>query len=230
MGTRMNVVVAGYSNFSWNLIDQLTGQYSGRLYFVLPEREKAMEAGLDERIIAIHGDMTDPSILTQLHLDDCHTFVAGSRAEEANILSALFARENGVAHVYARIFDGRLRAMLESMRIIPILTSQTAAMQTAIEILRPAVADLVSISRGTFDMIEIQASDFPDLIGCAQGELQGEQLNIIAVVNQGEIDLSHHTLVQRDSNLIVIFRSEIRSDMKRELKRVAKNAARKNNA
>ena len=53
----MNVVVVGDSSFSWALVDQLKDQIDGRLYFVLPDPEQAMEASLLGDIVAVRGDI-----------------------------------------------------------------------------------------------------------------------------------------------------------------------------
>lgn len=70
---------------------------------------------------------------------------------------------------------------LTCQTVIPFQISHTAAAFTAIDILKPAVAELVSLTRGQFDLEEILASDFSELMGCRLGNLQEEQLHIIAV-------------------------------------------------
>jgi trk system potassium uptake protein TrkA len=222
---RINVVVAGYSTFSWELVAQLEGKIGGRLYFVLPEWDQAMEASLHGNVIAVQGELTDTEVLDQLDLDRCHTFVAGSREDQANVLSALYAKNKGAQNVYARVFETKFMQLLESVGITPLQTSHTAAAFMAIEILKPSVADLVSLTRGRFDLEEIQAADIPELVGCRLGNLQGEQLHIIAVAKGEDIYLSYNTLVEDDSKLILIYDNEIRRRLPQELRKVASLAA-----
>ena len=226
MEAKMNVVIVGYSTFSWELAAQLKGQISGRLYFVLPDWDQAMEASLQEDVIAISGDITDTAVLDQLDLENCHTFVAGSREDQSNVLCALYARNKGARHVYARVFEIKFMPLLESVGITPIQTSHTAAASMAISILKPSVAELVSLARGQFDLEEIQAADFPDLVGCRLGNLQGEQLHIIAVANADEIRLSYDTVVEPDSKLIIIHDHRVRDRLRQELRKVAAHAQR----
>jgi trk system potassium uptake protein TrkA len=131
----VNVVIVGYSSFSWALAMQLRGRVSGRLYFVLSERERAIEASLHEDIVAVNGDMTDTGVLDQLDLSHCHTFVAASREEQANVLAALYAKNNGVQNAYARVFEMKFIPLLEAVGIRPLQTSQIAATFTATRIL-----------------------------------------------------------------------------------------------
>ena len=100
-------------------------------------------------------------------------------------------------------------------------------MHGAISILKPAVADLVSLNRGQFDLEEILAADFPELVGCRLGNLQGEQLHIIGVATGQETWLSYNTLIAADSRLIIIYDRQIRRRLRQELRKVASNAARR---
>jgi Trk K+ transport system NAD-binding subunit len=223
----MNIVIVGYSTFSWELAMQLKDEIRGRLYYVLPDPEKAMDASLEGNIVAIRGEITDTAVLDQLDLLDCHTFVAGAREDEANVLSALYAKNEGAQHVYARIFDTGLAPLLESLGVVPIQTSHTAAASTAIRILKPAVSELVSLTRGQFALEEIEVKEYPELIGCRLGNLQGEHLHIIAVAQGGRTWLSYNTVVQRDATFIIIYDKAIRKGLRHELRRVATQAARR---
>ncbi len=66
MNKKINIVVAGDSSFSWYLVNELKDEVTGRLYFVLEDKEQAIEASLLENVIAITGDITDTKVLDQL--------------------------------------------------------------------------------------------------------------------------------------------------------------------
>jgi Trk K+ transport system NAD-binding subunit len=223
----MNTVIVGYSTFSWELAQQLKGEVEGRLYFVVQDPEIAMEASLDAEIIAIEGDLTDTAVLDQLDLDRCHTFVAGSREGESNVLSSLYAKTKGAQHVYARIFEDKFIPLLDSLGIVPIQTSYTAAAFVALSVRKPAVSELVSLTEGQFDLDEIEAREFPELIGLRLGNLQGERLHIIAVAQGGQTWLSYNTIVERDAKVIIIYDKVIKHQLRQELRKVAANAARR---
>lgn len=176
-------------------------------------------------IRAIRGDVTDTDVLDQIDLANCYAFVAGLREEEENVLSALYALNRGASKVYARVFETKFVAMLESLGVIPIQTSHTAAASMAISILKPAVADLVSLTQGQFALEEIRAGEFPELVGCKLGNLQGEHLHIIAVARGSDIRLSYNTVVEQDSKLIIVYDESIRRRLRQELRAVAAQAA-----
>ncbi len=224
MNNKRNITIAGYSTFSWELMLQLKDQIRGRLYVILADRDLALEAGLHENVIAIHGDFTDTEILDQLDLPTCHTFVAGSRQEEANILAALYAKNHGARHVCARVFEKKLMPLLDSLDITPLQTSHIAAASMAITIVKPAVAELVSLTHGQFDLEEIPASEHPELIGCRLGNLQSERLHIIAVAKDGHVQLGYDTLVESDAVLILMFNHQIKPQLHQELRKVATRA------
>jgi Trk K+ transport system NAD-binding subunit len=223
----MNTVIAGYSTFSWELAQQLKEEVEGRLYFVVQDPEIAIEASLDTHIVAIEGDLTDTVILDQLDLDQCHTFVAGSREGEANVLSSLYAKTKGAQHVYARVFEAKFIPLLDSLGIVPIQTSYTAAAFVALSVRKPAVSELVSLTQGQFDLDEIKAREFPELIGLRLGNLQGERLHIIAVAQGGHTWLSYNTLIEREAKVIIIYDKVIKRQLRQELRKVAAQAARR---
>jgi Trk K+ transport system NAD-binding subunit len=222
-----SIVIAGYSAFTWALVTRLRGEVKGRLYYVLADVERAMEASLLVDVLGVRGEITDTDVLDQLDLGDCHTFVAGSEEEQANVLSALYAKNKGARYVYARVYDVKLTHLLESVGITPVVTAFTAAGFMAIDILKPAVADLVSLGRGQFELEEIQASDFPELLGCRLGNLQGELLHIVAVAQGDKTWLSYNTLIEEDCRLIIIYDRQIRKRLRQEIRRVAEGAVQK---
>jgi Trk K+ transport system NAD-binding subunit len=221
----MNIVVAGDSAFSWALVDQIKGQIEGRLYFVLPDSEQALEASLVGDVVAVRGDITDAETLDELELASCHSFVAGSRQDEDNVLSALYAKNKGAKHVRARIQQPKLIPLLTSLGITPIQTSHTAAASIAIDILKPAVSELVSLTQGQFVLEEINAREFPELVGCRLGNLQGEYLHIIAVAQGGCTLLSYNVRIEPDAKLIIICDKSIRHRLRQELRKVAAQAS-----
>lgn len=221
MRTITNMIIAGYSDFSWELGLQLKDKVRGRLYFVLSEKEMAREASLNEPIVAVHGEITDTDVLDQLNLPRCDTFVAGSTEDEHNVLAALYAKNQGVTHVYARILDVKLRSLLRSLGITPVQTSHIAASAMAIGILKPAVDELVSLTRGQFDLEEIAVTDFPELVGCRLGDLQGEDFHVIAAAKDGDILLSGNTVVDADSVLILVYDNRIKKQLPHLLRRLA---------
>ena len=95
----------------------------------------------------------------------------------------------------------------------------------AIEILKPAVAELVSLTQGQFALEEIGAAEFSELIGCRLGNLQGEYLHIIAVAQGGNTWLGYNTTVKADAKLIIIYDKTIRKRLRQELRKVAVQAA-----
>jgi len=221
----MNVVIAGDSPFSWALAAQLKGRIQGRLYFVLSNPERAMEASLEGAIVAVQGDMTDTAVLDQLGLGSCHTFVAGSSEDEANVLSALYARNKGATFAYACIGEAKFVPLLESLGITPVQTSDTAAAFAALGILKPAVSELVGLGQSQFVLDEIGAREFPELVGCRLGNLQGEHLHIIAVAQDGDTHLSYNTVIGTGAKLIIIYDKAIGRRLHQELRKVADSAA-----
>lgn len=229
MAFQGNIVVAGHSSFSWALVERLAPAVKGRLYFVLPDHDRALEASLEAHVVAVEGQITDTEVLDQLSLEQCAVFVAASREDETNILSALYAKQQGVPRVFARVFQPEFMSLVASLGVTPLQTSHVAAGFTALQLLKPSVAQLVSPSPGGghFVLDEVRAADYPELVGCRLGNLQGERLHIIAVAQGGDLHLGYATVVEAGARLIVLCNEQITQTLKQEMRKVAAQAVRR---
>lgn len=223
MQKNFSVVIAGDSTFSWELVKQIHDQVTGKLYFVLEDHDLAIEASALENVIAVSGDLTNVELLEELPLDTCDIFVAGSKEERSNVLSAMYAKNAGSKRVFARIFSPKLENLLKSIGIEAILTSYTSAAYTAVNLLQPNVAELVDLTGGQFDLVEILVRDVPDLDKCRLGDLEGKEFNVVAIKNQDGITIDSDAIIHIDDTLIVIYN---RSNRKR-FEQIMKNAVKK---
>ena len=222
-----NIVVAGHSSFSWALVEQLAPVIRGRVYFVLPDHDQATEASLEANVIAVHGQVTDTGVLDQLDLAHCSAFIASSREDEPNILAALYAKQHGAQRSFARVFNVEFMPLVSSLGVTPLQTSHTAAAYTALSLLKPSVSELVRLSSagGRFVLEELEAADYPELVGCRLGDLHAEHLHIIAIAQGGGVHLGYATVVNRDATLIVMYDRQIASRLRQEMREVAAQAA-----
>jgi len=222
MQKNATVVVAGDSTFSWELVKQIHDQVTGKLYFVLEDRELAIEASALEKVIAVSGDLTDVELLEELPLDSCEIFVAGSKEERNNVLSAMYAKNAGSKRVFARIFSPKLENLLHSIGIEAILTSYTSAAYTAVNILQPNVAELVDLTGGQFDLIETLVAHVPELVQCRLGDLQGKEFNVVAIKSKAGITVDSNAIIHLEDTLIVIYNRSNRSRIEQILKNAVK--------
>ena len=220
MNKKINIVVAGDSSFSWYLVNELKTQVTGRLYFVLEDKDQAIEASLLDNVIAITGDITDTKVLDQLDLAQCHTVVIGSKEERTNIMAALYAKKEGAHNVYARVFEEKVSNLLESLGVTPIITAATAASFSAVQILQPSVSRIVNLTEDDFSMVEIEADQYPELIGHRLGNLHSEHLHVIAIQNNANIFLGYNHKVEVGSKLIAIYDKSIKGKIHQEVKQI----------
>lgn len=223
---RTDIIIAGYSSFSWALVSELDHAWRGRVYYVLPDRDQAVQASLRDNVTAIEGEITNVEVLGSLDFDTCAVFVAGGRKDEDNVMAALYAYHQCVPKVYARVFEPRLIPLVSSLGVIPLQTSHVAAAFITLRLLKPAVAQLVALSsEGRFGLVEVHASDYPELVGCRLGNLHADQLHIVAVAHGEDISLGYNTVITADSRLIVIYDRHVEQNLRAKLREVAQQAA-----
>ena len=101
-----------------------------------------------------------------------------------------------------------------------------AAAFTALSLLKPAVAALVQMSpsEGRFGLEEIEAKEYPELVGCRLGNLHAENIHIVAVAQGDDVHLDYTTVVDPAAKLIVIYDRQITPRLRQEMRRVAAQA------
>ncbi len=125
--------MAGDSSFSWYLVNELKDEVTGRLYFVLEDKEQAIEASLLENVIAITGDITDTKSWTSWTWQSA-TPSSWVPRKSAPTSWPPYMPKKKRPHVYARVFEEKVSNLLESLGVTPIITAATAASFSAVDI------------------------------------------------------------------------------------------------
>ena len=104
----MYIIVVGAGEVGSYVAERLSGQeHDIALIEVDPARFREIDKDLD--VLAVRGSGTDPGCLKQAGLDKADLLVAVTANDEANLLSALLARQAGVKKTIVRVESRRLR-------------------------------------------------------------------------------------------------------------------------
>jgi len=132
------VIVTGDS-YSALELGRALDKTENHVTFVDPNLEHAnMAAGMFDRIEVLHGECTDPDLLSDLNVDQASFFMAVSSGADYNMLSALLAKTEGAREVIATTTESRHDRLFNSIGIDHVINPR---LTTAREILE-------TISRG----------------------------------------------------------------------------------
>ncbi len=214
----MYIIIAGDTLFALTLAKSFVNGHN-KIIVVIRDKDKALEVSAEKGIIVVNGSTIQPTILNELKLEDCDVFVAATSSEEVNILSALYAKDAGANRIFVLTKKEETENILKKLGIATINPEVNAALNLNLKITRPAVADLVGIKEGQYDLIEINVNDYLNLIGKKIGEIYSSFFTTLATYKNGEYNFVSTSEITKDSKIIIICESGREKDVIKELKK-----------
>lgn len=202
------VVIAGGGNIGLRLASTLEDSNNVKIIERDRERARRLSESL-ARAIVLCGDAADEDLLLEENIDTADVFIAVTNADEANILSAMLAKELGCKKVMALINRPSYAEMMEKSTIDVAISPQQITIGTLLALARKG--DMVrvhSLRRGRAEAIEAVVhgdAENSRVIGRRIEQIElppGTGINVI--VRDGQVMVAHHdTVVQTDDHLIL---------------------------
>jgi trk system potassium uptake protein TrkA len=211
------VVIAGGGNIGFRLASAL--EQTNRVKVI--ERSKERARIISERLskaIVLHGDAADEELLLEENIDTADIFVALTNAEEANILSAMVAKQLGCKKVMALINRPSYAEMVESGAIDVAISPQQITIGSLLEhVRRGDVVKVHSLRRGRAEAIEAIAhgtAGESKVVGRAIEEIPlPAGTSITAIIRDGKVMQAHHdTVVETDDHIILFITDRRHTD------------------
>lgn len=202
------VVIAGGGNIGLRLASTLEDSNNVKII----ERDRRRARRISENLakaIVLCGDAADEDLLLEENIDTADVFIAVTNADEANILSAMLAKELGCKKVMALINRPSYAEMMEKSTIDVAISPQQITIGTLLALARKG--DMVrvhSLRRGRAEAIEAVVhgdAENSRVIGRPIEQIElppGTGIN--AIVRDDQVLVAHHdTVVQADDHLIL---------------------------
>jgi trk system potassium uptake protein TrkA len=202
------VVIAGGGNIGLRLASAL--EHTNNVKVIERDRERAR--AISERLakaIVLHGDAADEELLLEENIDAADVFVAVTNADEANILSAMLAKQLGCKKVMALINRPSYAEMVESGSIDVAISPQQITIGSLLALARRGdMVKVHSLRRGRAEAIEAVAhgtAETSKVVGRRIEQIAlppGTAINVI-VRDDAVMEAHHDTLVRPDDHLIL---------------------------
>ncbi len=152
-----------------------------------PDADRARWAGEQlEKTLVVHGDPKERTILVQENVDTFDAFVAASKSEELNVLSALMAKDLGIPMAVAVVHQPELKQFLEGRGIDLAVAPRLNTVGAVLRHVDPVTADMELQSVGNERLITFRVTKESDVAGRHLKRINFPSHTIIAAIVRGD--------------------------------------------
>ncbi len=203
------LIFAGGGNIGKRLAMALEKDYQVKVIEKNKERGRQIAEEL-ARSIVLHGDGADEELLLEENIENVDVFCAVTNDDEANILSAMLAKQLGARKVMALINRAAYVDLVESGPIDIAISPQQATIGSLLTYVRRGDVVMVhSLRRGAAEAIEAVAHGDPEsskVVGRMIEEIQlPPGTSIGALVRGDEVLMAHHDTVINTGDHVILF-------------------------
>lgn len=203
------VVIAGGGNIGYRLARALEATNQVKLI----ERDTRRAHSIAERLestIVLNGDAADEELLVEENIDSVDAFVALTNSEEANIMSALLAKQLGARRVLALVNRPTYAQLMENRGIDTVISPQTITIGSLLaHVRRGDVVRVHSLRGGSAEAIEAVVHDSSQgsrLVGQRVEDVRlPEGAAVLAMVRGEQVIMAHHDAVIEAEDHIIVF-------------------------
>jgi trk system potassium uptake protein TrkA len=206
------IMIAGGSDFSFRLANDLESSHSVKLIEGNEKRAHELVALLDKTVV-LHGNENDIELLINEDIAHVDLFVAATGNDERNIIASLLAKKMGAHRVLTLIHQSVYVGVLEDSKIDVVVGLADVTIGSILAHIRRAdVARVHSLRRGAAEALEIVihgdkstsqcVGRSVDAIAWPAGALLG------AVVRGHDVLIAHHDLVLESEDHLILFVTE----------------------
>ncbi len=203
------VMLAGGGNIGRRLAAALETRYQVKLIERDPERARHLSEHLSKTIVLV-GDAADEELLIEENIEHMDVFCAVTNDEEANILSAMLAKELGARRVMSLINRPAYVDLVEKGTIdIAISPQQITIGSLLAHVRRGDVVVVHSLRRGAAEAIEAVAHGDPQTSRVVGRRIDQIKLppgtTIGAIVRGDDVIIAHHDTVIEPGDHVILF-------------------------
>ncbi len=205
-----NIIIAGGGNIGTLLSKELEAEHiSVKLIEIDKEQAKSASTHLKNTVV-LHGDAADNELLLDEGIEETDAFCALTSADEANILSAMLAKNLGAKKVISLINRPTYVELVQSGSIDIAISPQLITIGRLLaHVRRGDVVEVHSLRKGLAEAIEaIAHGDYRSskVVGRTVCEINlPPDTTIGAIVRNGEMLIAHHdSVIEAEDHVILL--------------------------
>ncbi len=202
------VMIAGGGNIGLLLARKLEKSYDVKIIEAQSERADYLAETLNSALV-FHGDAADQDMLIDENIDNMDVFCALTNDDEANILSAMLAKNMGARMIMSLINRPAYVDLVERGIIDVAISPQQITIGALLtHIRRGDVVAVHSLRKGSAEALEGVAHgdiETSALVGRSISEIELPKSAAIGVVVRGEeVIIAHHDIIIEDDDHLIV--------------------------
>ncbi len=181
------VVLAGADRIGLRIAAQLERRLE-RVVLIEPEAARAEEAARAlERTLVLRGEATDPDLLREADLERCQFFMALTRDDEYNLLSALMARRHGAPRVALLAYHPTYVPVLTSIGLDIVVNPRLVTVGEILRYIRKGpVQNITRLRESAAEVMELRAVAGSRVVGKPLMEIDFPEGAIVGALLHGD--------------------------------------------
>lgn len=179
------------------------------------ERAIYLSEVLDNKVIVLHGDALDRTIMDEADIRNTETLVAVTDDDETNILGSLLAKQSGCKRVVTLVNKPGYMPMMNSLGIDATVSPRATTVASIMQhVRRGRVKALHNIREGIAEVLEVEVSETASIINTPLEELElPDEIVIGMIVRKGRVIMpTPDTVIKPDDHvMILVTRSQTRN-------------------
>jgi len=209
-----NVMIIGGGRIAYYLAGYLE-EIGMKSKIIEIDRDRCLELSeLLPSTLIINGDGSDETVLYSENLNDMDAFVSLTGRDEENLMAALFAKQNGVHKVVAKINRVNYTSVIKTLGIDSVLSPKQITANGIVRFVRGLknalenpVETLYKIVDGRAEAVEFIANQSTKFLNVPLKDLRLVQgVLVAAIVRKNEIIIPHgkDVIKQGDSVILIV--------------------------
>ena len=214
----MYIIIVGAGKISTYLAELLLDENHDPV-IVEKDKDLCQKVSNDLDIEVVNGDATEPDVLKRAGIEQADAIVSLTGKDETNMVISLIAKELGAKQIAARIekvqYDERV---LEKLGIDIVIHPEAAAAGYIEELItKPEVLDLVFLSKGDAEIMELKLKQNSPFIGKKISEINiPKNSSIVAIREEKELLIpDKDTVLNQDSKILVLAKSSASEEVRK---------------
>lgn len=206
-----NVMIHGGGYIGMNLAQEL--EKSGTNVKVVefdPRLCSILSRNLDKSVI-LNATATDQDFLEEENIGSMHAFIAVTKDDEDNILSALLAKRMGCPLVIALSHKRAYQPFISALGIDVVINPRQLTTSAILRFIRKGKVLHVSALADAAEIIEAEALDTSDLVGKAIHQLKLPKGVLVLSIKRGDETIVPwgETIIETGDRVVIMCRREV---------------------
>lgn len=201
------IVISGGGNTTYYLARLLDAEEDVTAKIIEPDAErcKYLVENL-KRGVVLQGHGTDAALLREENIESADAFLALTRDDEDNILSALFAKRSGAGKVMALVNKPSYVPLVSAIGIDAAVSPNRAAVSAILHFIRKGkVVSVTTVGEEAAEALEIVALETSELVGKPLRDADFKDAIVGAIVRGDDVIIPAGNDVIETGDHVVIF-------------------------